>query len=309
MYANYFLQLLFFIVFSILLSMVGWNVYTSALSYENKNEEFVEKLHAMPSTKRFLKGHAEKALKWIVDYSGYSKEIKILEELQEEINSYHRNNIFMTLGFVILGAIFIILVYILDRNNQLFILAMLLTSFIALVVGLVAPILMIIAYMDIPVLGQVAVQFQSKSIISSIQTLYNSGNLFVAIIILLFSVIIPLLKTVIMGVALFTNYRSHIIKWIVQLGKWSMTDVLIVSLFLVVFTLNEDEITDAKLQIGVYFFFCYVILSIAASLLLMASGDSCGNGQDRSGFSRRNRSRRQPRQQSKRQFCATRKWY
>ncbi len=51
------------------------------------------------------------------------------------------------------------------------------------------------------------------------------------------------------------------------IGKWSMADVFIVALLLANLSLNTDEYTDAKMQMALYFFSIYVILSIIASFV------------------------------------------
>ncbi len=127
---------------------------------------------------------------------------------------------------------------------------------------------MIVTYKDIPVLGQVVFLFQSKGIISTIMTLFNSGNALVAIPLTLFSVAVPSLKTLVMGAALLgptQSASSKSLKLIRRIGKWSMADVFVVALLLTYFTVNKDKSTNAEVQIGLFFFLGYVIFSMIAS--------------------------------------------
>ena len=53
-----------------------------------------------------------------------------------------------------------------------------------------------------------------------------------------------------------------------NLGKWSMADVFIVALLLTNLSLNTDDFTRAEVQVAIYFFSTYVIISMFASHML-----------------------------------------
>ena len=74
--------------------------------------------------------------------------------------------------------------------------------------GLTEPVLTITATMKL--LGPPQEIFrQSQSIARSVKTLYNDGNVFVAGMITLFSITVPLIKAALMAIILVTRNRSR----------------------------------------------------------------------------------------------------
>jgi uncharacterized paraquat-inducible protein A len=114
-------------------------------------------------------------------------------------------------------------------------------------------------FKDLPVVGHTIFKYESKSIWATIATLWEIDRYFIAVMVGLFSVVIPVIKTIAVYISLFYKKSIHIMNFI---GKWSMADVFIVALLLTNLTLNTDEYTDAEVQIAVYFFAMYVIFSI-----------------------------------------------
>jgi uncharacterized paraquat-inducible protein A len=51
-----------------------------------------------------------------------------------------------------------------------------------------------------------------------------------------------------------------------MIGKWSMVDVFVVAVFLVYLTGNKGEISRAEVEMGLYYFLAYVIVSMLVSL-------------------------------------------
>lgn len=254
-------------VFVVMLLTSAWMAYSSACNYEHQMDKFTEELHLMPKVKTTAKG----ILEWMTfkTYKGYTEEIEKLKAMEVEMNAAKQRSLVATILFFILSMGWLAFIYAFKR--ALFISSMLVISVIALAVGLFAPVLMIVSYKDFPILGAVVFQFQSKGIITAIQALFASDNYIVATIILVFSVLLPIVKTIVMGLALFTPVKFlaskslHLIKLI---GKWSMADVFVVALLLTYFSLSKDEFTNAEVQTGLYFFTGYVILSMIVSHLL-----------------------------------------
>ena len=115
--------------------------------------------------------------------------------------------------------------------------------------------------------------FQNKSIMQVVGVLFSNGNAFVAIIIMTASIIIPLIKIVASTMVLFAPKfnKAGIINFIDKIGKWSMIDVFVVSVFLSVLAVNNMNTgVEAESQAlpGLYFFGAYVILSMVAFILL-----------------------------------------
>jgi uncharacterized paraquat-inducible protein A len=52
------------------------------------------------------------------------------------------------------------------------------------------------------------------------------------------------------------------------IGKWSMTDVFVASMTLVVFAFNTNAASDASAGVGLYYFAGYCLTSLLASVLL-----------------------------------------
>jgi len=124
---------------------------------------------------------------------------------------------------------------------------------------------MVTIYKKIEYLGEVVLSYESKGVLGSIMKLFDNGDLVVPIAILLFSVLIPLLKVLtIMFVSLFMKSRfAHgMVKVFKVMGKWSMADVFVVALFLVYFTTDTGVVSHAEIEVGLYFFLLYVIVSM-----------------------------------------------
>ncbi len=143
---------------------------------------------------------------------------------------------------------------------------------ICLLVGVFAPMLSLVAYKEVALLGTVVFKFEVKSVASTITMLFAHGNLFLGLLILLFSIITPLLKLILTALALWAprdDWHDHARTIIRVIGKWSMTDVFVVAVLLAVFALDADEFTNAWTGPGVYFFAAYGILSLLAGQRLM----------------------------------------
>jgi len=143
-------------------------------------------------------------------------------------------------------------------------------TFIALIYGLINPILMVTIHKPVEYLGDVILSFESKGIIGSISKLYDNQETAVALTILLFSVILPILKSLTLTFTLIFQKQSwshKLVTFFKQIGKWSMIDVFVVATFLVYLTSNTGGISKAEIQVGLYFFLIYVILSMITAIL------------------------------------------
>lgn len=113
--------------------------------------------------------------------------------------------------------------------------------------------------------------YQSKSVIDLIYILMDAKNYIVAIAILLFSIVFPILKLIISFLAMAkpSTHRFTITKIIIhKLGKWSMADVFVAAAFLSYLSFqnmsNQVE-TDARILPGMYYFLAFSLLSITSS--------------------------------------------
>ena len=114
------------------------------------------------------------------------------------------------------------------------------------------------------------------SLASGLIDLFSNGHLFLFCVIFTFSIVFPTLK---LGVLLVLWYRgvapADEARWLHRLaitGKWSMLDVLVVSLLVVILKLGD--LVAVEVHLGVFFFALSVILSmlITARVVKLTSG-------------------------------------
>lgn len=105
------------------------------------------------------------------------------------------------------------------------------------------------------------------SLISTVNALIRSGQIFLGITVMIFSILLPILKLLYL-LLLSTLPRRDVSRMSRQLralewlGKWSMHDVLVLSLS--IFFIKSQGVYDAKSLTGVYFFTAAVLLMILA---------------------------------------------
>ena len=83
--------------------------------------------------------------------------------------------------------------------------------------------------------GEVEVFQQTRSIVGSVRRLYEVGSPVPATLILLFSVVVPFVKTLLVGWAMFAArgiQRQRTLAFVEVIAKWSMADVFVVALFI-----------------------------------------------------------------------------
>ena len=103
------------------------------------------------------------------------------------------------------------------------------------------------------------------SLISTVNALIRSGQLFLGITVLIFSIVLPVTKLLYLLLLSTLPHRElkrlarqlRALEW---LGKWSMHDVLVLSLS--IFFIKSQGVYDAKSLNGVYFFTAAVLFMI-----------------------------------------------
>jgi hypothetical protein len=190
-----------------------------------------------------------------------------LEKLRKEQNKskeLSKLNLYYFMGTLLLTLLF---TFICTLRGGTMLLSF--ATFISLIYGLVNPILMVTIHKQVDYLGDVVLSFESKGIIGSILKLYHSGEFAVAFTILLFSILLPAIKSLTLTFMLIFYehpWNQKMVTFFKQIGKWSMIDVFVVATFLVYFTSNTGGISEAEIQVGLYFFLTYVILSMITAL-------------------------------------------
>jgi uncharacterized paraquat-inducible protein A len=127
---------------------------------------------------------------------------------------------------------------------------------------------------ELGITGRVYALYQMKSVMGVIGFLYTGGNIPVAIIILIFSILFPLIKLLSSMVVFIwpgSKYSENAITVIGKLGKWSMADVFVASVFLAFFSFSNMSLgveTGSSALIGLYFFVAFVVFSIFSGYFL-----------------------------------------
>ena len=136
--------------------------------------------------------------------------------------------------------------------------------------GLTDPVLTITASMKI--LGPPQEVFrQTQSISQSMKNLYNSGNVFVAGLILFFSITVPFIKAALLFIIMATKESKARYKLFVlarSVSKWAMADVFVVGVLISFLAAKGTDNLDAIAERGFYYFAAYCLVSNLAFQLL-----------------------------------------
>ena len=130
-------------------------------------------------------------------------------------------------------------------------------------------ILLVIAY-SLPLLRVEKMVFWKNeySIIAGVHGLWDQGQYALAIILFFFSMVFPLFKLAMLGflwaVHLAEQKRQTVLHWLGILGKWSMLDVFVVAILIVLVKLGP--LANVQPQRGVYWFAAAIFLSMITSM-------------------------------------------
>ena len=110
---------------------------------------------------------------------------------------------------------------------------------------------------------------QKRSVIGTLQTLWEGANYWPFLLIFLFGIIVPLVKSaVIFYLLLAKNPADKWQRFVSAISKWAMADVFAISIFVAFLGANAMENTKAALEPGFYYFSGYVLLSGLIAMLL-----------------------------------------
>ena len=149
--------------------------------------------------------------------------------------------------------------------------ALILVSLVCLYPGLLRPIMSVRVAVQLPLLGEVVLQERTQSIVQTVEYLYKSGNALVAFLILLFSIVVPVLKAVLLLVVLLLRRmrgRQWIHRFVYTIGKWSMADVFVVGVLLAFLATDANDSVQAVLHEGFYYFLAYCLISLMAVMFV-----------------------------------------
>ncbi|MEM7036962.1 MAG: paraquat-inducible protein A [Bacteroidota bacterium] len=158
----------------------------------------------------------------------------------------------------------------LDSRNKIG-LGLLILSIVLLIPGLLNNMFTLDISISIPILGEQNLHNETRSIMGTIGGLFENGNPTVAILILLFSVIVPFAKAVTLLVAFLLPDREKAVRlhaFVGLISKWSMADVFVVGVLIAFLSTSSQEQISAYVHSGFYFFTAYCLTSIAAVQIL-----------------------------------------
>ncbi len=247
----------------ITMAYIGKQGYLSAKKYEQKTYQISQMMHAGALAELQLKELASLFTLGLVKNDTKEKMLS----LQKDRHSLDRLSKRYALYFASGAGVILLLYFLLSLRG--FTIVVSLAALLALINGLITPILLVVIHKKVEYLGDVVLSFESKGIIGSVLKLYNEHSYVVAGVILLFSIVIPFIKTFSMlFVAAFENskFAARIVGFFKHLGKWSMIDVFVVAILLVYLTGGNSDTSKTEVEIGLYFFLIYVILSMIGSL-------------------------------------------
>lgn len=265
-----------------------------------------------PTTQQQLKDHLKnRIVKLINDSKSFQEKVvlnKILSKYNFRLNqvtnckSYIENEIESTNRNIIIYSIVFILLCLTPFAIELFttieienlIIIKIASLFLLLIIGISTPMLSIdvrLSSFEINLLGEKisftnqVLYFQSKSILQVVKVLFTTlkfNSILTGFLIFIFSIIFPLSKLFsILYESLTDNYTNFSRFFIEKTGKWSMADVMVVSVFLSFLGINSflnsllklTESTEeyinvvpnnnhSNLEFGILFFLLYVLLSL-----------------------------------------------
>jgi hypothetical protein len=122
--------------------------------------------------------------------------------------------------------------------------------------------------------GELEVYRKTRSIVGAVEELLRTGNPVVALLIVTFSIVIPVFKLIMQLVTLAARsagLRRGLGRVTAAVSKWSMADVFVMALIVAWLAGSAsgqmgDLLTmDARLEEGFWFFLAYCIFSVASS--------------------------------------------
>lgn len=255
------------IIVIVLLIFLGLKAVESNTNYI----EYSKQISQQNDTDHALGGKVDKLLEKLTAgiYNKYSKKQDEIQELEQNADASQKKALLYLYYFF--GTIIIFALIFMYIDYEFLILFIGSSSLVSLFFGLTAPLLMIVVYKSLPIVGMVTLSFDTKSILGTIEKLFMQENYIIALLVLSFSIIIPLIKTIIIllyGFLKESGLGKSIIVLIDKLGKWSMADVFIVALLVVFFSTKQDIHSALKVESGLYFFLGYVLLSMIGSSLI-----------------------------------------
>lgn len=255
------------------LTFFAFNSYKNAKIYENTYKQYAQEQTIKNSVEENTKEMLNDLIGALLGQQANAPKDEALSKKQE-LETLKEKPIEYVIIFATIITLSLLSFFIVSK--KIFLTYLHSVTLLSLVFGLISPIFMMYILLDynfqnIVNIKDAILQFESLTIIESINKLiYIQEKYFVGIIILLFSVIFPLIKTLLSFINVFIGHISILnksTKLLSALSKWSMTDVFVLSIFLVYLSSVSSGMSKivTQIEVGFYFFFIYVILSIILS--------------------------------------------
>jgi len=129
---------------------------------------------------------------------------------------------------------------------------------------------LLIAGLSLPVMRTKKLLFwdDSYSILQGVKALIEEKHFGLAVILFLFSIVFPIVKLTALAALWFMpveqERRQTLLKWTSALGKWSMLDVFVVAIVVVISQFGG--LMEASARVGVYVFAAAIAGSIVTSM-------------------------------------------
>ena len=108
------------------------------------------------------------------------------------------------------------------------------------------------------------------SIATGIGALMKEGYILLAAILFFFSMVFPIIKLILLAVMWFARLdgrsRARALRWLGIAGKWSMLDVFVVAIIIVITQLGGA--ISAEPRVGLYLFAAAVVASMATTMII-----------------------------------------
>jgi len=204
------------------------------------------------------------------------------------------------------------------KKTNIFAIALLLLSFAVLIPGISKPLMTLTGTVDkaelvelgkelvathpdiMPMIGGMAIKLldslnvsgevqayeKTRSILGTVQELFESKNYLVSFLVMLFSVIVPVIKGSLLLISLWVtevNIKGRLVGIANLISKWSMADVFVVAVIVAFLAANASNdmgeifTLNATLGTGFYFFFGYCLLSLLSSQLMALEARKISN--------------------------------
>jgi hypothetical protein len=133
--------------------------------------------------------------------------------------------------------------------------------------------------------GEIEAYSKTRSIAGTVKELFRSGSGFVGFLVMLFSIIIPVTKILLMLVAAYfrdskNNRKAFLISSVIS--KWSMADVFVIAIVVAFMAANASNMggllnMDARFEFGFYFFLGYCTFSILSTQVITRKNENLNN--------------------------------